>query len=200
MYESPLVLETERMLLAMPSPDWAPALAEYRERNREYLRNAGPVYAADSETVANQMRRAQNRFAEGRAVSLVLFHRDFPDRVLGTLTFDRIVRGPMRCAGMGYGLDAEHEGQGYMSEAARRGIQFMFQDWGMHRLEADYQPGNERSGRLLRRLGFQIEGYARDYLYINGAWRDHIKMALASGNDAPPPDRDPVTGEAFPPR
>ena len=52
-----------------------------------------------------------------------------------------------------------------------------FRNIGLHRVEANYQPSNERSGRLLRSLGFTVEGYARDYLYIDGAWRDHVLTA-----------------------
>lgn len=53
-------------------------------------------------------------------------------------------------------------------------VDFAFEALGLHRVMANYQPANERSGRFLRRLGFVPEGYARDYLYINGMWRDHI--------------------------
>ena len=57
---------------------------------------------------------------------------------------------------------------------------------------ANYIPHNERSGRLLRRLGFMVEGYARDYLFINGAWRDHILTALTNPNPRPPPPARPA--------
>lgn len=200
MYDSPLLLETERLVLAIPGPDWATALASYRARNTEHLRNAGPTAPLNLKAATDRLRRAQNQFYGGLAVSLLLFRKEAPEVTIGSLTFDRIVRGPMRGAGMGYGLDHEQLGRGFMSEAARRGITFMFEEWGMHRIEADYQPTNERSGRLLRRLGFVVEGYSRDYLYINGAWRDHVKTALTRDHNNPPPDRDPVTGEPFPPR
>ena len=158
MYDSPLLLETERLFLAIPGPDWAPALASYRARNQEQLRNAGPLPPLDGEAAATRLRRAQNQFHEGTGVALLLFAKECPELVIGSLTFDRIVRGPMRGVGMGYGLDHEHEGQGFMSEAATRAIAFMFEEWGMHRVEADYQPSNGRSGRLLRGLGFAVEG------------------------------------------
>ena len=200
MYDSPLLLETERLFLTIPGPDWATALASYRAHNQEHLHSAGPLPPLDIEAAAERLRRAQKQFHQGLAVALFLFTKETPETLIGSLTFDRIVRGPMRGAGMGYGLDHEHEGQGLMSEAASRAIAFMFEEWGMHRIEADYQPANQRSGRLLQRLGFVVQGYARDYLFINGAWRDHVKTALNRGDNDPPPDRDPVTAEPFPPR
>jgi ribosomal-protein-alanine N-acetyltransferase len=59
-------------------------------------------------------------------------------------------------------------------------VGFAFETLRLHRVMANYQPINERSGKLLRRLGFVTEGYARDYLFINGAWRDHVLTALTS--------------------
>jgi ribosomal-protein-alanine N-acetyltransferase len=67
-----------------------------------------------------------------------------------------------------------------MSEALRAGIAYVFETLGFHRIQANHLPANERSARLLRRLGFSVEGYARDYLYINGAWRDHVLTSLTS--------------------
>lgn len=47
---------------------------------------------------------------------------------------------------------------------------------------AAYLPDNERSGKLLKRLGFVVEGYARDYLMIDGQWQDHILTSLINHN------------------
>lgn len=57
-------------------------------------------------------------------------------------------------------------------------IQFAFEQRGLHRIAANYMPHNIRSGRLLRSLGFHVEGYARDYLLIDGVWQDHVLSAL----------------------
>ena len=73
-----------------------------------------------------------------------------------------------------------------MSEALGAGIGHIFGPLALHRIMANYLPTNERSGRLLRRLGFVVEGFARDYLYIDGAWRDHILTALTSPDATPP--------------
>ena len=65
-----------------------------------------------------------------------------------------------------------------MSEALRAATAHVFSAMELHRIEANYLPENLRSGRLLLRLGFEVQGYARRYLYIDGAWRDHVLTAL----------------------
>jgi len=71
-------------------------------------------------------------------------------------------------------------------EAAGAVVTYAFETLRLHRLETSYQPTNERSGRVLRKLGFVVEGYARDYLFLNGAWRDGI-LAARINPDAPRP-------------
>ena len=67
-----------------------------------------------------------------------------------------------------------------MYEALTAAIDYVFTDLKLHRIMANYIPVNERSARLLRRLGFTVEGYARDYLFIAGEWRDHILTSLTN--------------------
>lgn len=109
---------------------------------------------------------------------LFLFRRDEPERVIGTLNFSSILRGPAQYCNLGYGLDAEEEGKGYMSEILPQAIAYVFHDLHLHRIQANYMPHNQRSGALLKRLGFVIEGMARDYLCIDGTWRDHVLTSL----------------------
>ncbi|MGZ5073057.1 MAG: GNAT family N-acetyltransferase, partial [Usitatibacter sp.] len=71
-----------------------------------------------------------------------------------------------------------HEGMGLMAEALRATNAFMFRTLRLHRIMASYRPENSRSGRLLERLGFAREGLAKDYLFIDGAWRDHVLTSL----------------------
>ena len=67
-----------------------------------------------------------------------------------------------------------------MAEALRATNAFAFRELRLHRIMANYRPENERSGRLLERLGFVREGVAKDYLFIDGAWRDHVLTALVN--------------------
>ena len=81
-------------------------------------------------------------------------------------------------ADLGYALDADMQGQGLMPEAVQAVIAFAFGPLNLHRIRACYLPTNERSGAALRRLGFVVEGYARDYLLIDGRWQDQILTGL----------------------
>ncbi len=94
--------------------------------------------------------------------------------MLGMAVFSAINRGPAQMCNLGYHLAENAQGQGYLTEGLPAALNHIFNTLGLHRVQANYMPRNERSGRLLRRLGFAVEGYARDYLKINGHWEDHI--------------------------
>jgi ribosomal-protein-alanine N-acetyltransferase len=96
----------------------------------------------------------------------------------GVVNINEIVRGRFRSGYLGYYGFAPHDGRGYMTEGIRAVISAAFRKHGLHRLEANIQPGNERSRRLVQRLGFQLEGFSPRYLKIAGRWRDHERWAI----------------------
>lgn len=98
--------------------------------------------------------------------------------VIGYANLSNIIRGAFHACYLGYGLAQERQGKGLMTESLRMVIEYAWNDLLLHRIMANYLPENERSARVLARLGFSIEGYARDYLFIGGAWRDHVLSAL----------------------
>jgi ribosomal-protein-alanine N-acetyltransferase len=183
---SPVLLQTERVRLELPPPSAAPRIVSYIESNKGHLAPWEPPSPRDLFTNAFWERRLQqNRqeYREGKSMRLVMLWRDAPDGPLvGMANFTQFVRGAFMACTLGYSIDQDAEGKGLMYEALRAAIRHVFDELGMHRVQANYIPTNERSGKLLRRLGFQVEGYARDYLYINGAWRDHILTALTSSS------------------
>jgi [ribosomal protein S5]-alanine N-acetyltransferase len=98
--------------------------------------------------------------------------------LVGVVNVSEIVRGAFRSAYLGYYTFAPHARQGLMTEAVARVIDTAFRRLGLHRLEANVQPGNRASLRLVRRLGFRREGYSPRYLKIGGRWRDHERWAI----------------------
>jgi len=98
--------------------------------------------------------------------------------IMGTINISQIFHGNFKNAYMGYYIAARYAGQGYMTEAMRLAIDHAFGKIGLHRLEANIQPGNKDSIALVKRLGFTREGYSRRYLKIAGKWRDHERWAI----------------------
>jgi ribosomal-protein-alanine N-acetyltransferase len=98
--------------------------------------------------------------------------------LVGWLNVSDIVRGALQGANLSYGGVAAFRGQGYMSEALQLVLHEAFETLDLHRLEANIQPGNAGSLALVRRAGFQLEGFSPGYLKIDGDWRDHERWAL----------------------
>jgi [ribosomal protein S5]-alanine N-acetyltransferase len=103
------------------------------------------------------------------------------DELVGVAGISEIVRGALRSAYLGYYAFCPHNGQGLMREGLALVIKRAFRQLRLHRLEANIQPGNGPSLRLIRRLGFRREGYSPRYLKIRGRWRDHERWALLAG-------------------
>jgi ribosomal-protein-alanine N-acetyltransferase len=177
-------IKTERLLLTLPTPDSAPQLLRYFDENREHLSPWGPPVPHGYYTEAywrDRLARARADFEQGQSLQLVIFERDQPlGRVVGVCNFSNFVRGAFHACYLGYSIGARDEGRGLMREALTAAIAYVFEELRLHRIMANYVPTNERSGQLLRRLGFTVEGYARDYLLIAGQWRDHVLTSLTN--------------------
>jgi [ribosomal protein S5]-alanine N-acetyltransferase len=180
-----VVIETGRLLLLGPSPEHAPALRDYMARNRDHFAPYLPPLPDGLHTLEFWHERLaawrEERTAD-QSLRLLLVERGPRGPILGDCAFTNIVRGPFQACHLGYKLDHQFVGRGLMKEALTAALDYAFGALKLHRIMANYQPTNERSGKLLRRLGFTIEGYARDYLFLNGAWRDHILTSLVNPN------------------
>ena len=81
-----------------------------------------------------------------------------------------------------YGV-AGHAEKGYMKEGMTQVIRYAFDELGLHRLEANIQPGNQASIALARSVGFEYEGFSPRFLRINGEWCDHERWAVLADDD-----------------
>ena len=105
---------------------------------------------------------------------------DDDTEVIATCSLSNVIRGALQACNMGYSVGQRWEGQGFVYALARHALEHAFGEMGLHRVMANHMPCNERSARVLQRLGFEREGYARQYLYINGRWEDHVMNALVN--------------------
>ena len=180
----PTELETSRLRLRTPLAEHYGAWADIRERSASFLQPFEPTWASDELSRAAfraRLRRQQANLNSGRGISWFLVDLADEKKLLGGITLSHIRRGVADTAVMGYWMGEDYAGKGYMKEAVLAVTNWAFEQHGLHRVEAATVPENSRSQRLLLSCGFSQEGVARQYLKINGQWRDHILFAkLAS--------------------
>ena len=104
--------------------------------------------------------------------------RQDDDALVGVYNLSQIARGFFESAYLGYYAFAPAAGQGLMADGLGLVLRYTFRKLKLHRLEANIQPDNERSKRLVERAGFRYEGYSPRYLKIGGRWRDHERWAI----------------------
>ncbi|MFY2556318.1 GNAT family N-acetyltransferase [Corallococcus terminator] len=190
-----VLLTTERLRVTQLPPDGAARVVAYYEANRDHLGLVSPTRPAHFYTLTYWRTRLAQDLEDARfdlSLRLVVLPREEPlssAPVIGNISLAHIIRGPLQAATLGYGMDHRHEGRGLMTEALRAVCTHAFTTMGLHRIQANHLPENLRSAAVLRRLGFAVEGYARDFLRINGQWRDHVLTALTA------PEGSPTTAE-----
>jgi ribosomal-protein-alanine N-acetyltransferase len=176
--QPPLIEGAGVFLRAPQSGDYA-EWAALREASRAFLTPWEPTWPADDLT-RSSFRRRLRRYAEDQrndqAYAYFLFRSG--DQVLvGGLTLANLRRGVAQAGSLGYWIGAPHARRGYMTAAVAALIPYAFSTLRLHRLEAACIPTNAASIALLERTGFAREGYAREYLCINGRWQDHLLYA-----------------------
>ena len=188
-------LRTDRLRLRASDPALADVAADYYRRNREAHARWNPPQSAPMFTADGQRERlaaSAAAMAAGTLVGWWLFAADEPEQALGQIHLSQIARAPFCNALLGYSIDAAHEGRGLMREALDAVLADAFGPRvGLHRVQANVRPENTRSLALLERLGFEREGLAREYLFIDGAWHDHVLTARRAPGW--PADRAPPT-------
>ena len=173
------VIAGERVVMRAPQMADHAEWAQLREESRLFLMPWEPVWPDDDLTRAAYRRRLR-RYADDQrtdqAYPFFLF-RNEDNALVGGLTLAHIRRGVAQAGSLGYWTGAPYAGRGYMTDAVRALIPFAFRTLHLHRLEAACIPANKASIGLLEKVGFTREGYAREYLCINGVWQDHLLYA-----------------------
>ncbi|GIU85133.1 MAG: ribosomal-protein-alanine N-acetyltransferase [Acidimicrobiales bacterium] len=98
----------------------------------------------------------------------------------GEVNISTVQRGPFQSAYVGYWIDRERAGRGYIPEALVVVFQFAFEQLALHRLEIAIIPRNRASRRVVEKLGLREEGLSVRYLEINGVWEDHLRYAITA--------------------
>lgn len=177
-------LETARVFLRRPRlTDWR-AWANLRAASRDFLVPWEPTWPDDALTIPAYRRRLRQIGHEWRSdqgYAFFIFLRE-TGVLVGGVNLSGVRRGVAQAASLGYWMGEAFANRGLMGEALTALLPYAFERLGLHRIEAACLPHNKASRALLARLGFQQEGYARDYLKIAGRWQDHILHALLAGD------------------
>jgi len=172
--------DTKRLTLKQIGPQDAEIVREYGLRCHETHRQWDPIRPDDwwdAPVVAERLAHEIEQADTDRALSLYLTLRAAPYRVIGRIALNNIVRGALQSCAIGYGLDPECTGKGYMTEALEAAVAIALHDLGLHRVEVAVVPRNVRSLAVVRRCGFAEEGTARRFIQIAGVWEDHVRFA-----------------------
>jgi len=179
-------VEGDGVMLRTPQMTDFEEWAALRDSSRDFLTPWEPTWPDDDLTRSSFRRRIKRYVEDLRAdqgyAFLILRYSD--GALIGGLTLANIRRGVAQAGSVGYWMGRPFIRQGYMTAAVRAVIPFAFATLRLHRLEAACIPSNAGSVRLLEKTGFLREGYAREYLCINGIWQDHLLYARLK--DAPP--------------
>ena len=160
-----------RVLIRPPTPadreEYLAAMRASRKLHRPWLAPATP------ESFETLLRHVEDE----RYEPLLVCRRE-DGAIVGFINISQIVRGGFQSAYLGYGAVAAYAGEGYMREGLELVLARAFTELGLHRLEANIQPGNRASIALVRGAGFVREGFSERYLKIGGRWRDHERWAI----------------------
>ncbi|MEJ8571765.1 GNAT family protein [Microbaculum marinum] len=177
----------EGVLLRTPQMGDFPAWMALRESSRAFLTPWEPTWPMDDLTRSafrRRIRRYLQDIREDAAYPFFIFRSD-NDAFIGGVTLSNVRRGVTQSASLGYWIGESFARQGYMTAAVSALVPFVFEQLRLHRLEAACLPSNAASIRLLEKVGFAREGFARRYLRINGVWQDHFLYAMLSDDPRP---------------
>jgi ribosomal-protein-alanine N-acetyltransferase len=174
------LLRGDGLYLRPATPGDFSSWTRLRAASRAFLEPWEPTWPDDDLTQAafrRRLRRQDEDIARDEAYAFLIFDQT-SDELLGGITLGGVRRGVSQSGTLGYWMGAPHSGKRRMTRAVATTVDFAFSKLRLHRVEAACIPDNAPSIALLERNGFQREGYAREYLKIDGAWRDHILYAL----------------------
>lgn len=175
-----LQYETQRLILKIIGPDYARDVLQFylddKELFEKYETDRGPNFY--TEGYQHNILQAEYGLAlKMQQIRFYVFLKDNPTQIIGTVCLYHVSKIYSN-AELGYKFSSKFHHKGYASEAVEKLIDIAFTELNLHRITAHVQEDNIPSIRLLKGLGFEVEGVCRDYLFLHGAWRNHTQYSL----------------------
>ena len=176
-----LIYETDRLILKVLRPEDAPKVLSFYQKNKDIFEVYEAARPENFYTLKYQkslLLCEYNYTLQLSAVRFYAFLKENPTQIIGTVCFRDIVHSIYETCEVGYKFEPDFWHQGYATETLLEGIEIMFDDLKLHRIEACVMPKNLPSIRLLESLYFKREGLLRQNALINGQWEDHYLYSL----------------------
>ncbi len=179
-FDKKIILQSQHVFLRAPCLQDYAEWSHLRAKNKNFLKPYEPQWAADSlekSAFARRLKKQAEEVELDRGRFFLIFNKQ-NESMVGGININDIRYSIQQCATLGYWLAEDHQGKGYMKEAAQAVIEYSFNTLNLNRLNAACLPDNDRSINLLKSLGFMEEGFAPRYLKINNQWQDHRLFGL----------------------
>ncbi len=166
-------------------PTDAEALLNLRVRNKDFFTPF--IFTQDDEfyTFDQQLKlieRGLEKKELDQQYSFGIYLKE-SNELIGNVTLMEVLRSSLQSCYIGYTLDKNYNGKGYMTEAVQLVTEYGFNVLQLHRIEAGVMPHNLGSIKVLEKVGYVKEGIARKNVKINGKWEDHQVLAILNPND-----------------
>lgn len=172
---------TERLILKTLSIVDAKITVDYYNKNEKFLEKWDPAHEElffSQNYQENMLARHQIEMINGKSLKLWIFKKENPYTTIGNVHFNNIIRGSFLSCYIHFQLDERELGYGYAREAVDRAIKVIFDEYKLHRIEANVLPNNTAALSLLSSIGFHKEGLSLKRMYMKGKWEDHIRMVI----------------------
>lgn len=176
-----MIQSGDLVLLRRPTERDRAEFIDLRRRNRKHLERWEPIprgVDAFTDAELNKSFDRELKLRRTRTDERLLICDVRDGTIMGKISISGIYRGPLMDCRLGYWIGKEFARRGCMTEAVALATRHAFLTLGLHRVEANMQPHNEASRRVVMRNGFQQEGFSPRYLLIRGRWADHERWAI----------------------
>ncbi len=165
-------MKGKKVFLRQPKFDDFAEFTRASKSSRKFHRGLAspPVDQKSFDELLARIERPENEF--------FLICRIEDEAIAGAVNLSQIFRRSFQNAYLGYYLFERFTNQDLMTEAVELILSCAFKTLKLHRVEANVQPENHASIKVLRKNGFTKEGFSRKYLKVGGHWRDHERWAI----------------------
>lgn len=175
-----MIFETKRLILKTIESKDLLVLRNYLIKNRKFLSNWEPMHEDNYYEDYSILKMIESEIEGNDKQSLLSLYIYLKNdtSIIGKVALSNIVRGGFQSCFIGYKIDENEINKGYITEAITEVIRVAFEEYKLHRIEANIMPKNVRSIRVVEKLGFEYEGISKKYLNIDGIWEDHCHYVI----------------------